>query len=149
MLPRGKVRRVFAFVVDDLWMKFEYIHYTRMALQKFVESQMQPGDLVAIMQTKGWNAGLHTFSSDKRQLLARISNLRWSTLRGPNLQPIGLPQISAIVYSIKALQDMPGRKFLLLVSTLFRQGQAKFIGVLGLALHILEITVCLPLLRIK
>jgi VWFA-related protein len=116
-LTRDEVHRTIVFLVDDISMNFQDLSNARMALQKFVETQMQPGDLVAIMQTKGWNAGLQTFSSDKRQLLARINRLRWSTLRRPDSYPMGLPQIPSIGYSLRSLQDMPGRKFLLLIST--------------------------------
>jgi VWFA-related protein len=116
-LTKDDVRRTIVFLVDDISMNFQDLSNAHMALQKFVETQMQPGDLVAIMQTKGWTAGLQTFSSDKRQLLARIGNVRWSTLRRPDGYPIGIPQILAIDYSIRALRDMPGRKFLLLLST--------------------------------
>jgi VWFA-related protein len=81
MLPRDRVRRTIAFIVDDLSMDaYEHFLYTRMALQKFVESQMQPGDLVVIFQSSG--GALLQFSSDKRQLLSTIKNLRWKGGRG-------------------------------------------------------------------
>jgi VWFA-related protein len=113
-LMKDEVRRTIVFVVDDLSMEMPDIHNAHMALQKFVETQMQPGDLVAIMQTTGGNAGLQPFSSDKRQLLARIGKIKWNPLLS---HPASLPQILAIEYNIRALQDMPGRKFLLLLST--------------------------------
>ncbi len=116
-LTREAVRRTIVFLVDDLSMSFADLSNARMALQKFVETQMRPDDLIAIMQTKGLNAGLQIFSSDKRQLLARIGNLRWNSIRRPDGYPIGIPQILSLAYSIRALQDMPGRKFLLLLST--------------------------------
>ena len=77
-LTRDAVRRTIVFLVDDLSMSFPDVYYARMSLQRFVERQMQPGDLISIMQTKGGNAGLQTFSSDKRELLARIGNIRWN-----------------------------------------------------------------------
>ena len=41
-------RRTIALVVDDLGLSFESIVRVRDALKKFVDEQMQPGDLVAI-----------------------------------------------------------------------------------------------------
>jgi VWFA-related protein len=113
-LTKDAVRRTIVFLVDDLSMNMPDIQNARMSLQKFVETQMQAGDLVAIMQTTGGNAGLQPFSSDKQKLLARIGKIKWNSLLS---RPASLPQILAIAYNIRALQNMPGRKFLLLLST--------------------------------
>ena len=56
MLPKEKVRRAIVFIVDDLSMSFEHPHNARMSLKKFVESQMQPGDMIAIMRTSSGGA---------------------------------------------------------------------------------------------
>jgi hypothetical protein len=47
-MSRDSVRRVIAFVVDDLSMSFQSMHYVRMALKKYVENEMQPGNLISI-----------------------------------------------------------------------------------------------------
>ena len=47
------VRRTIALVIDDLGLSFESTHFVRDALKKFVDRQMQPGDLVAIIRTSG------------------------------------------------------------------------------------------------
>src|ERR1051325_6254304 len=47
-LRPDEVRRTIALVVDDLSLSFESTAYTRTALRKFIEQQMQPNDLVAI-----------------------------------------------------------------------------------------------------
>ncbi len=46
-------RRAIALVVDDLNLSFTSVHSVREALGKFVDEQMQPGDLVAILRTGG------------------------------------------------------------------------------------------------
>jgi VWFA-related protein len=120
-LRRENVRRVIAFIVDDLSMSFENIHHTRMALKKFVEKQMQPGDMVAILRTSRGISALQMFLSDKRQLLARIDDVRWGPNVGRDLSPDNLysyfdGQLSAIRYCVRALRDMPGRKALLLMT---------------------------------
>jgi VWFA-related protein len=116
-LSKEDVHRTILFLIDDLSMRMPNLANTRMALQKFVETQMLPGDIVAIMRTKGWDAGLQTFSSDKRDLLKRINNIRWDATSASYIYPLGIPQLQAVAYSINALQNMPGRKYLMLIST--------------------------------
>ncbi len=72
------VRRTVALVVDDLSLSFESTHYTREALKKFVDRQMQPGDLVAIIRTGGGIGALQEFTSDKRQLYAAIERVSYN-----------------------------------------------------------------------
>jgi len=120
-LEREQIRRTIAFIVDDLPMSFEQVHYARMALTKFVEKQMQPGDLVAIMRTGRGNSALQMFLSDKKQLLARIDTVRWEFNVGrefaeDNLYPLFEAQISATSYCIQALKNMPGRKALIVLT---------------------------------
>ncbi|HYR74552.1 MAG TPA: VWA domain-containing protein [Pyrinomonadaceae bacterium] len=71
------VRRTIAVVVDDLGLSFESIYYARRALKKFVDEQMQTGDLVAIIRTSGGMGALQQFTSDKRQLYAAIERVKW------------------------------------------------------------------------
>lgn len=73
-----QVRRTIALVVDDLTLSFESTYYVQRALKKFVNEQMQDGDLVAIIRTGGGIGALQQFSSDKRQLLAAIEKVRWN-----------------------------------------------------------------------
>ena len=72
-LPSAKlhpedVRRTIALVVDDLGLSFRSTYDVRNALKKFVDQQMQPGDLVAIIRTSGGIGALQQFTADKRQL---------------------------------------------------------------------------------
>src|SRR5438270_6039221 len=46
-----QVHRAIALVVDDLRMSQDGINSTRDALRKYIDQQMQPGDLVAIIRT--------------------------------------------------------------------------------------------------
>src|SRR5207248_3296142 len=73
-----QVRRTIALVVDDLGLSFESTAYTRTALRKFVEQQMRPDDLVAIVRTSAGAGALQQFTSDKRQLLAAVERIRWN-----------------------------------------------------------------------
>jgi hypothetical protein len=53
---REEVNRTIVCVVDDMSMRFEHVHYARMAMQNFVEKQMRPGDMVAILRTGHGNS---------------------------------------------------------------------------------------------
>src|SRR6185369_10783913 len=71
------VRRTIALVVDDLGLSFRSTYDVRNALRKFVDQQMQPGDLVAIIRTSGGIGALQQFTADKRQLYAAIERVKW------------------------------------------------------------------------
>jgi VWFA-related protein len=73
-----QVRRTMALMVDDLGASFASVDSVREALRKFVDKQMQPGDLVAIIRTSSGAGILQQFTSDKRQLYAAIEKVRWS-----------------------------------------------------------------------
>jgi VWFA-related protein len=72
---RDEAGRTIVFVVDDIKLCFEHHYNTRMALQKFVETQMQPGDRIAIAQTDAGIGALQQFTSDKEKLFSRIRSL--------------------------------------------------------------------------
>ena len=72
------VRRTIVLMVDDLGLSFESMAWVRSSLHKFVERQMQPGDLVAVCRTGVGSGALQQFSADKRVLLAIVDGLRWN-----------------------------------------------------------------------
>lgn len=82
-----QVRRTMALVVDDLGLSFESTYFVRQALKKFLDKEMQPDDLVAIIRTAGGIGALQQFTSDKRQLYAAVEKVKWN--------PSGRGQISA------------------------------------------------------
>ncbi|MEW6730170.1 MAG: VWA domain-containing protein [Acidobacteriota bacterium] len=73
-----QVRRTIALVVDDLGLSFESMNFTRQALKKFIDEQMQPNDLVALIRTGGSIGTLQQFTNDKRQLYAAVDGLHWN-----------------------------------------------------------------------
>jgi VWFA-related protein len=149
-LKPEEVRRTIAIVVDDLGLSFVSVNYVRKALKKFVDEQMQSGDLVAIIRTSGGMGALQQFTADKRQLYAAIDRVKWnSNGRGgvaafaplePPTPGAGGPAIDAanedlnqfredifavgtlgaINYVIRGLKELPGRKSILLISDGFR-----------------------------
>ena len=144
------VRRTIALVVDDLGLSFESTHFVRDALKKFVDRQMQPGDLVAIIRTSGGMGALQQFTSDKRQLYAAIDRVKWYASgrsgvsafapitpptpgdRGADMDATAeefnqfredvyaVGTLGAVNYVVRGLRDLPGRKSILLISDGFR-----------------------------
>src|SRR6266567_4517749 len=76
ILHPEQVHRTLALVVDDLSLSLGSIDRVRSALKKFVNEQMQPGDLVAIIRTGSGAGVLQQFTSDKRMLYAAIEHVR-------------------------------------------------------------------------
>ena len=141
------VRRTIALVVDDLGLSFQSTHYVRRALKQFVDQQMQPGDLVAIIRTSGGIGALQQFTSDRRQLYAAIDHIKWYAGGRMEVGAFGPPTpgklggevdektteleefrsdlfsvgtLGAVSYVVRGLSDLPGRKSILLISDGFK-----------------------------
>ncbi|HSK72264.1 MAG TPA: VWA domain-containing protein, partial [Pyrinomonadaceae bacterium] len=78
-LKMEQVRRTYALVVDDLGLNFTSIFWVKESLRKFINEQMQEGDLVAIIRTGSGIGAMQSFTSDKRQLLAAIDKIKWNS----------------------------------------------------------------------
>jgi VWFA-related protein len=134
-LYRSEVSRSIALLVDDLRMSFEGVHHARLALSHFVDHQMQPGDLVAVISTSGGLGGVQPFTTDRKQLHAAIDRLRfllWAggsagdlrAIGGPGEEDAGLDAIrrrrfnvgmmGTIRYVARGMRDLPGRKSMVL-----------------------------------
>lgn len=74
-LSAKDLRRVFAFVVDDLTIPFEDVTNVRKLLTNFVDNQMREGDLVAIVRVIGGGGLLQQFTTDKRILRHAIDRI--------------------------------------------------------------------------
>jgi VWFA-related protein len=77
-LRPDQIHRTVALVADDLGLSFESTFAVRLALKKFVDQQMQPNDLVAVIRTGGGIGALQQFTTDKRQLYAAIEKVKWN-----------------------------------------------------------------------
>ena len=144
-LRPDQVRRTIALVVDDLGLSFESTAAVKDALKKFVDQQMQPGDLVAIIRTGAGMGALQQFTADKRQLYAAIERVRWN-MNGRSeigaFAPIGgdasaggsiaesvdelrteiysVGTLGALNFVVRGLRELPGRKSVILLSDGFR-----------------------------
>ena len=81
-LRADEVRRTIVLVVDDIGMSFATISHVRDTLKKFVNEQMQDGDLVAIICTSAGISVFQQFTSDKRILRAAIERVKWNPFSG-------------------------------------------------------------------
>jgi VWFA-related protein len=124
--------RTIAFVVDDLGTSAESMNQVRKQLRKFVDEQLQPNDLIAIIRTGGEMGALQQFTNDKRILSRAVDQLRWNmcnrvgiTVLTPidsgSLPPLcGLNSMLATVRSLRFILDamgyLPGRKSMVFMS---------------------------------
>ena len=76
--PRD-VRRTIVLLVDDLGLSFESVARVKPLLRRFVDEEMQPNDLVAIIRTGGDVGALQQFTADRRQLHRSIERVRWNS----------------------------------------------------------------------
>jgi VWFA-related protein len=74
-LTARDVRRVTAFVVDDVTIPSQDMVRTRQMLTDFVDKKMTEGDLVAIVRTVGGKGLLEQFTADKQILRRAIAEL--------------------------------------------------------------------------
>jgi VWFA-related protein len=162
VIPSGpprveKVRRTIALVVDDLTLSVESARYARQALVKFINEQMEDGDLVAIIRTGAGIGALQQFTTDKRQLYAAAERVRWNpagigklgafapmeakiinndseeaqgvqaNIEKKNKEmeemrndTFAVGTIGALGYIVRGMEDLPGRKSIMLISDGFK-----------------------------
>ncbi len=102
-----QVRRTIALVVDDLNLSFGSMFWVREALKKFVNEQMQEGDLVAIIRTGAGVGALQQFTADKRQLMAAIDRVKFNSAGSGNMayfNPLNT-SMSQKLYTTDTLND--------------------------------------------
>jgi len=160
MLKREDIRRTLALVVDDLALSFDSVVRVREALKKWVNTEMQEGDLVALIRTSAGMGSLQRFTMEKQVLSTAIDLIRYQPGKvgvssfapatgapPPVVNPetgeivvnpetgqivrdaidrsifedelehaYTVGSLGAIQYVIRGLQDLPGRKSLILFS---------------------------------
>ncbi|HEX7724039.1 MAG TPA: VWA domain-containing protein [Pyrinomonadaceae bacterium] len=129
------VRRTIALVIDDLGMSFQSVSFARSQARKFVNEQLQPNDLVAIIHTSGEVGALQQFTTDPRMIYNAIDRLRWYPCSRAGINvfgPIGSPTtppelpcgssrningtLQVLRFIVEGMRDLPGRKSLVLMS---------------------------------
>jgi VWFA-related protein len=133
----SQIRRTVAMVVDDLGLSFESMARVRQSIKKWVDEQMQPGDLVAVIRTGAGMGALQQFTADRRMLAAAIERCKFNPFgrtsigsfaaMGTELDAAGrmdesretwfsVGTLGAINYVVSGLRELPGRKSILLFS---------------------------------
>jgi VWFA-related protein len=133
-LSRHEVQRSIALVVDDLSLSVESFAPTQRALHKFIDTDLQPHDLVALVRTSSPGGMLQPFTADRRLLHAQIDALRWSLNSRNGVEPFSPIQGSMITVGMPAHGAGMGEQDFKLVEDLRRQMSAS--GTLG-ALNLL------------
>jgi VWFA-related protein len=136
VLRPTEVRRTLALVVDDLGLAGETVPRVRDAIRKFIDEQMRPGDLVAIVRTGAGMGALQQFTSDKRLLYAALDRVKYgesrvgvssfaplgSGMRGRGAaaidhlreETLAVGTLGALRFVVTAMRDFPGRKSVVL-----------------------------------
>ena len=92
-----EVKRVIAFVIDDLTIPIQDLPNIRKLLFDFVDNKMQDGDLINIMRVVGGKGLLQQFTSDRTLLRNAIAAIKpishpLSTVGGPEPKRIDNPR---------------------------------------------------------
>lgn len=134
----NEARRIMALVIDDLGLSAESMTQVRKQLGKFVDEQMQPNDLVAIIRTGADIGALQQFTNDKRLLHEAIKQTQWNACSrvGPSvfrpMETIPVPRpantgsacgsesvrstLRSLQFILRAMGELPGRKSMVLFS---------------------------------
>jgi VWFA-related protein len=135
-----QIRRTVALVVDDLGLSFESIARVRQSLKKYVDSEMQPDDLVAVIRTGAGMGSLQQFTSNKQMLYAAIDHVKYNAFGRVGISSFAPLQavedngidttnfdderaqifsagtLGAIQYVVEGLHELSGRKSVVLFS---------------------------------
>ncbi len=101
----GQVGRIYAIVVDDLKLSKTGMDYAKKDLTKFLQTEVKPGDLVAVIKTSGSIGIMQKFTNDKEELLASIDSLKWQPLTSVGVSSFAPMEIS---FSSQVLSSMQG-----------------------------------------
>jgi VWFA-related protein len=142
-ITRDQMRRTMLIVVDDLGLSVDGMNNVRQGLRGFVDTNLLPTDLVAIVRTGASSAMMQPLTNDREVLHAAIDALRYNNLSRKGVQPTGdvvqglLPpevdevpalqrsvstagSLAALSLVVQGAQDLPGRKTVIFASEGFR-----------------------------
>ncbi len=158
-VQRKDILRSIAVVVDDMGMSFENLVYVRKALRRFVEDQIHPSDLVAIAMTSLRTGVLSQFTNNEELLNAAVDRIRWGPVhrarpydrtsfdrqfsdmkRGETIaeRNLAIGTLQSLKYTLNSMEELPGRKSVILISEGFRLGYDELEGVGGSTSYMVE-----------
>ncbi len=86
-LTRDEVQRSIVLVVDDLGMSVESLYYAKRGLNQFIDRDIGPRDLVAIVRSSAPGGVLKPFTTDRRLLHAQVDGLHWNGFSRTHVEP--------------------------------------------------------------
>src|SRR5262249_47941218 len=109
----AEISRIFAFVVDDLTIGYEDLVNVRQMLTHFVDNDLQPGDLVAIVRTVGGKGLVQQFTTDRSLLHRAVAALtpvshQLSAFNNPDPPKLNPTQALAGNLSVKNTSEQDG-----------------------------------------
>jgi VWFA-related protein len=125
------VRRTVAIVIDSLNMSFTSMAYTRQALLRFVDTQIEPGDRVAVVDADYTGGRWEDFSGDTRALRKKIESLRHNVMSSaqmpfgrmmgntafdPREEAFTVGTLGTVNQLVRGMKELPGRKAVVLAS---------------------------------
>lgn len=129
----GSQRRAIAVVMDELGLSMASINRSKRALRRFINRQIQPNDLVALVRT-GLEAEGISFTSNKSHLLKALDGVKYNPMNRPVLDtPSGvsrqlqrskqaraklltLDTLGTLWRTVSLMKQLPFRRSLVLVS---------------------------------
>jgi VWFA-related protein len=150
LMHREDVRRTIVLFVGDLLTSAESMPGIRAGLKKFVQEQVRPGDLVAIVRSSAGLGALQDFTPDKRMLMAAIDQVGWTphaigiggasayeqigqpTLAGflsvdlaqldkiDSTERATLATTASLLQVVRGMAELPGRKSVIFISDALR-----------------------------
>ena len=158
-VQRKDILRSIALVVDDVGMSFENLVFVRQALKEFVAEQIYSSDLIAISLTGSRTGALSQFTTNKDLLNAAVDRIRWGSVhralpydrtsfdrqfsdqkRGETIEErsLAVGTLQSLRHTISSMEDLPGRKSVILVSEGFRLWYEELEGVGGSTNYMVE-----------
>jgi VWFA-related protein len=137
-----QLQRTIAIVADDLALSYDSIKRMKQSLKEWIDTEMQPGDLVAVIRTGTGISALQQFTGEKRLLYAAIDRIQYqpsgrvavsslsridpvdtregalntSQFTMENERYSTMASMGTIRYIANGLKDIPGRKSLIVFS---------------------------------
>ena len=114
-LTPDQIHRTIVIVVDDLCLQVEGVQEARRRLNRMVETQLVPGDRVAILRTSAGTARQRQLNSDPRQIALAINAIEYLGGTTSHNSCAGAAW-TTVSYALNGLKSLEGRKALVLMS---------------------------------
>lgn len=107
----AEAHRTIVFLIDDVGMSFYDFSMARRAVKRYVDEQMQPKDMVAVMRTSYGSGASQVFTSDASWLSNMLTRMSWH----PGGDAFSPPLLADLELVIRGLATYPGRKSIVVI----------------------------------